>query len=188
MVELIGVTGPSCSGKSTVCREMEQRDEARRFSLDNFYRPEKELENNNYDHPNAVKFEQAYRALKDLKKGKEVVVPEFDKVNNEVVGEKTFEPFPLILVDGFMVLYHDKIREILDKSIFLDIPKQEQLRRRKKRFREGGLYADEDYFHETVYPAYKKYIEPTKEYADHVIDADKEPEEVIEEVLNKLEV
>lgn len=185
MANLVGVTGPSCSGKSTVCRALAEQEGIERLSLDNFYKPGGK--EGNYDHPDAIKFEEAHKTLQKLKKDKKVTIPEYDKIENIIAGEKTIKPVSIILVDGFMVLNHEGIRSILDKSIFLDIPKQEQLRRRMKRFREGHLDTDEDYFHEQVYPAYKKYIKPTKKHSDHVIDANKEPKKVIEEVQGKIE-
>ncbi len=184
MVKLIGVTGPSCSGKSTVCRTLEEQNGVKRLSLDNFYKPGGK--EGNYDHPDAIKFKQAHKALQKLKKGKKVTIPRYDKIKNEITREKTIEPVSTILVDGFMILHHEGIRKILDKSIFLDIPKQEQLKRRMKRFREGNIDTDEEYFHEQVYPAYEKYIKPTKKHADLVINADKEPEKLIKEVQNNL--
>lgn len=186
MVELIGVTGPSCSGKSTVCRALAERDGMDRFSLDNFYKPKEDLETDNYDHPSAIKFEVAYRALKKLKQNEKVKVPEYDKVKSRVVGENIVEPSQVMFVDGFMILYHGGIRSILDKSIFLDIPKQEQLKRRRKRFNRNNLDMDEEYFHKCVYPAYENYILPTKRHADYVIDADRDLEEVVKEVESKV--
>ncbi len=185
MVRIIGITGPSCSGKSTVCRALEG-EEVNRFSLDNFYKPGGK--DGNYDHPEAIKFEEAAKALEMLKKDQEVEIPVFDKMQNEITGERTMEPAQLILVDGFMILHNDEINKILDRSVYLDIGKEEQLKRRIKRFKEGELDTDEKYFHEKVYPAYKKYIEPTKKHADYVIDAERSVEEVIEKVKKLIQI
>lgn len=188
MVKLLGITGPSSSGKSTVSRTLQgEKEDVGRFSLDNFYRPYDEFEGENYDHPRAIKFDEACWALRKIKEGNRVTIPKYGKAEEDVVGVKVVKPSPVVLVDGFLLLHHDGIRRMLDRTVFLDVSREEQLRRRKRRVREGELTTGEDYFHEYVYPAYKKYIEPMKEEADHIIDAEKEPEEVVEELRNKVE-
>jgi uridine kinase len=74
-------------------------------------------------------------------------------------------PKPIIIVEGFLLLHDEKIRKLLDTSIFLDEKHDIRWARRPIRGNSNKEYEDK-----VIIPMHNQYIEPTKKYADHVID------------------
>ena len=78
-----------------------------------------------------------------------------------------------IIVEGIFVLYFEAIRALLEIKIYLHTPTQLRFQRRLKRDklkRGRSLQSIEKQFKEFVQPMHKKYIEPTKEYADVILN------------------
>ena len=79
-----------------------------------------------------------------------------------------------MLLDGFMTLHNKKLRDLIDLSLFFDLPENEQVKRRKQRQPD----VEEEYLHHIMLPCARKYIIPSKKHADHVIDATRHPDDV----------
>jgi len=88
-------------------------------------------------------------------------------------------------MEGYLALYNERLRELYDFMIFLDIPIEESLKRRCKNIG----YDDFKYNKLILKPMHKKYVEPTKKYADLVIDVVKNnKEEAMRIVENNLSI
>ena len=178
-VKLIGITGGSGSGKSTVVRKIsEAHPDSICIAQDNYYKSASFVNNHNilafnFDHPDAFDMDLMVENLKDLKAGKAIDMPQYDFVKHQRKPEtKHIEPKTIIIVDGLMVLYDKRIRDLLDLKLFVDTQSDIRFVRRLQRdIKERGRTVEsvvEQYIN-VVRPGHFNFIEPCKEYADLII-------------------
>ena len=178
-VKLIGITGGSGSGKSTVVRKIsEAHPDSICIAQDNYYKSASFVNNHNilafnFDHPDAFDMDLMVENLKDLKAGKAIDMPQYDFVKHQRKTEtKHIEPKTIIIVDGLMVLYDKRIRDLLDLKLFVDTPSDIRFVRRLQRdIKERGRTVEsvvEQYIN-VVRPGHFNFIEPCKEYDDLII-------------------
>lgn len=170
---LVGIAGPSGAGKSEFCRRMQNDYQGvTRLKLDDFFVDKSEIGIKDgfqdWDRPDAIKWPQLIKAAQDLKKGRAAVVPNYSRKDDRVIGEKCVFSSEIILVDGFMTLYHPELRNLLDFKIFFKLSEHSQLRRRRER----QPWVEEGYLHHIMLPAARQYIMPGAQYADLVINAE----------------
>ena len=122
-VRLIGVTGGSGSGKSTVVRRiMEAQPNSVAVAMDNYYISAPFVTNENitavnFDHPDAFDIDLMLENLRDLKAGKAVMMPQYDFVCHRRLDEYIrVEPKSIVIVDGLMVFHDKRIRDLLISS------------------------------------------------------------------------
>ena len=178
-VRLIGITGGSGSGKSTVVRRIkEAQPESVLVSQDNYYRSAPFISNENitaynFDHPDAFDMDLMLSNLRDLKEGRPCMMPQYDFVHHTRLDEYVrVEPKPLIIIDGLMIFYDKRIRDLLDLKLFVDTPPDIRFIRRLQRdIAERGRTVESviEQYTAVVRPGHFSFIEPTKEYADLII-------------------
>lgn len=178
-VKLIGITGGSGSGKSTVVRKIyEAHSDSVCIQMDNYYKNSEHVDNSNitavnFDHPDAFDIDLMLSNLNDLREGKETLVPQYDFVNHRRKEEGVLvKPKKLIIVDGLMVLYDKRIRDLLDLKLYVDTPADVRFVRRLIRdINERGRTVESvtKQYLEVVRPGHMNFIEPTKEFADLII-------------------
>ena len=178
-VKIIGITGGSGSGKSTVVKKIgEVCNSLVYIAQDNYYKSASFVNNSNitaynFDRPDAFDTELLYRQLHDLKNGKSIEMPQYDFVTHTRKNETIHvEPAPLVILDGLMVLCDASIRELLDLKIFVDTPADIRFIRRLQRdIKERGRTMESviTQYLEVVRPGHNEFIEPSKVYADIII-------------------
>jgi uridine kinase len=178
-VKIIGITGGSGSGKSTIVRKIAEVCSSFVFiAQDNYYRSATFISNANitafnFDHPDAFDMELLYKHLKALKDGNDIEMPQYDFVHHRR-KEETIHVVskPLVIIEGLMVLYEKNIRDLLDLKLYVDTPDDIRFIRRLKRdIAERGRTVDSvcSQYLEVVRPGHYNFIEPTKEFADLII-------------------
>ena len=178
---LVGITGGSASGKTSFLNRLMESfgpEEVCLLSQDNYYKPRAEQPTDvngieNYDTPNSIDFESFFQDLLDLRRGKPVSRFEYT-FNNPTVTPKllTWNPAPIIIVEGIFVLYHPEVSNLLDLKLFIDSKEWLKLKRRIIRDKIERGYDLEDVLYRWehhVTPTYDKYILPFKDSADLVI-------------------
>ena len=178
-VRLIGVSGGSGSGKSTVVRRIKEAvDASVLISQDSYYKSAPFISNDNitaynFDHPDAFDMDLMVENLTDLKAGKPIMMPQYDFVHHCRMDEMVrVEPAKLIIIDGLMIFYDKRIRDLLDLKLYVDTPPDIRFIRRLKRdIAERGRTVESviEQYTEVVRPGHFSFIEPTKEYADLII-------------------
>lgn len=178
-VRIIGITGGSGSGKSTIVRKISEVISDFVFiPQDNYYHSAEYISNENitaynFDHPDAFDTELLHRHLTDLKAGKAIDMPQYDFVHHHRKEECVrVVPRPLVIIEGLMVLYDRQIRDLLDLKLFVDTPDDIRFIRRLTRdMSERGRTVESvvKQYLEVVRPGHFSFIEPTKEYADIII-------------------
>ena len=187
-VKLIGITGGSGSGKSTVVRKIaEAYHDSICIEQDNYYKSAEYVSNSNitaynFDHPDAFDIDLMLENLSDLKDGRAIEMPQYDFVHHRRKDKRVHvEPKKIIIVDGLMVLYDKRIRDLLDLKLYVDTPADIRFVRRLMRdISERGRTVESvvEQYVNVVRPGHLSFIEPCKEYADLIIPlgdyADKE--------------
>ncbi len=178
-VRLIGITGGSGSGKSTVVRRIQENSgDCLLIEMDNYYKSAPQVNNDNitsynFDQPDAFDMDLLLKNLDDLKSGRSTEMPLYDFVTHSRKEESVIlEPKKLIILDGLMVLYDERIRNLLDLKIYVETPADIRFIRRLKRdIVERGRTMESviKQYMEVVRPGHYNFIEPTKEYADIII-------------------
>lgn len=188
---LIGVSGGTASGKSTVCKRIMEKlgqvdmDHQQRrvvcISQDSFYRnltlTEKlkaEKGQYNFDHPDAFDDDLILQTLQDILAGVKCEIPAYDYRTNSLMKDQvtTIYPADVVLFEGILVFYFPKIRDLFHMKLFVDTDSDTRLARRVPRdIKERGR--DLDYvlnqYMNFVKPAFEEFCLPTKKFADVII-------------------
>lgn len=177
--QLIGITGGSGSGKTTIVRKISEIIPDFVFiPQDNYYKSAEFISNSNitafnFDHPEAFDTDLLKEQLTDLKNGIVVDMPQYDFVHHRRKEETIrVEPKNVIILEGIMVLTDKRIRDLLDLKIFVDTPDDIRFIRRLQRDIEERGRTHESVINQymnVVRPGHYEFIEPTKHYADIII-------------------
>lgn len=178
-VRLIGISGGSGSGKTTIIKRIAERVSDFVFiPQDNYYKSAENITNMNitdfnFDHPDAFDTKLLLNHLKDLKGGKPIEMPTYDFVHHRRAAETTsVEPHRIVLLEGIMVFFEQAIRDMMDLKIYVDTPDDIRFIRRLERdVTERGRTMESviKQYLEVVRPGHYMFIEPTKEFADIII-------------------
>lgn len=176
---LIGITGGSGSGKTTIVRKISESISDFVFiPQDNYYRSAEYITNQNitdfnFDHPNAFDKELIFKHLHDLKMGKTIQMPQYDFVHHRRM-EETIEvkARKVIIFEGIMVFSEKAIRDLMDLKIYVDTPDDIRFIRRLQRdVNERGRTQESviKQYLDVVRPGHFEFIEPMKRFADIII-------------------
>ena len=196
---IIGITGGSGSGKTTFINVLKNHFSKAQLcvlSQDDYYFPrEEQLTDNqgikNFDRPKSIDKKAFVRDVKKLIKWKIVTRKEY-VFNNKLAKAKmlTFEPAPIILVEGLFVFHFKKMQKLLDLKVFLHAKENLKIIRRIKRDKTERNYPLKDVlyrYEHHVMPTFEKYILPYKEAADIVINNNEEMSKGLEVMKGFLE-
>ncbi|MCR4587049.1 MAG: uridine kinase [Lachnospiraceae bacterium] len=178
---IIGIAGGTGSGKSTFTNRIKDMygDRVSVLYHDSYYRAQDNLSLEermkvNYDHPDSLETELLLEHLKELKAGKAIESPVYDYTQHNRSKETvTVKPTDVILLEGILVLADAKLRKLLDIKIFVDTDADERILRRVRRDtleRGRSIQSIIDQYLATVKPMHNKYVEPSKAYADIVVN------------------
>ena len=177
----IGIAGGSGSGKSTFADKLREQfpDSIALVSCDNYYlsRDDLTLEERkrlNFDAPEAFEFDLMIKHIDELRHGREVCSPVYDfSLHTRSAEVLKIEPKPIVIVDGILIFTDERLRSSMDMKIYVETDADERILRRVKRdTRERGRDIDNiiEQYLTTVKPMHNKYVEPTKAYADIIIN------------------
>jgi uridine kinase len=149
-----------------------------RLAQDAYYRDRSELppatrERLNFDSPDALDLDLFVEHLGALRRGQPVRPPRYCFVTHcRRGGAETVGPADIILVEGLLLLLDDRARQLLDLRIYLDAPEKIRLSRRLARdVRERGRTEQSvvTQYRTSTFPAHRRYVEPSKAWADLVL-------------------
>lgn len=188
---LIGISGESASGKTTICNTIKEVTEKLNMpveimSADNYFKDisalikkhgsfDKLLESGyDVDSPNNFDLDQLYLDLSELSKGNDVKIPQYLVNGTGIVIPNAIpkKAHKIIVVEG-MATMHGKISELLDVKIYVDIDPKIQEKWFLYRAQTSRNQDEENAKKQLAYvrEASKKYILPKKEeYSDITIN------------------
>ena len=178
---VIGVTGGSGSGKTTVSRNIIERLQGESVVMipqDAYYNdqghlPMAERQNVNYDHPDAFDHNLLIQQVKALLNGESIEQPTYDYAQH-TRSTKTIhiEPANVIILEGVLLFTDPAVRDLLDIKLYVDTDDDLRFIRRLQRdIIERGRTVDSviSQYLDTVKPMYHQFVEPTKRYADVIL-------------------
>lgn len=178
---IIGVTGGTGSGKTTVTRKI--IEEFGDVSLayipqDAYYKDQSHLTMDervltNYDHPFAFDNDLLSEHIRQLLDGQAVQMPVYDFTQHNRAEETIrVEPKEVIIIEGILIFSDKELRDLMDIKVFVDTDDDIRIIRRIKRdMAERGRSLDSiiDMYTSIVKPMHEQFIEPTKKFADIII-------------------
>lgn len=178
---LIGITGGSGAGKSLFLKKLLKefrQDEVTLISQDNYYfprdkQPVDESGVKNFDTPQSIDAAQFAEDIKKLSNKEAVTLQEYTFNNPKAEPRQlTFNPSPVIVVEGLFVMYFPEIKDQLDLKIFIDAKDHIKLKRRIIRDKVERGYDLDDVlyrYEKHVMPSFYKFLDPLRHEADLVI-------------------
>lgn len=178
---LIGITGGTGSGKSTVAKSIYKNFKKESIAIimqDSYYKDQSHLTfeertKTNYDHPHAFDTPLLIDHLKALLSGEAIDMPIYDfTVHNRKEETIKEEPKNIIIVEGILILEDERLRDLFDIKIYVDTDADIRILRRLTRdIRDRGRTLESviDQYLTVVRPMHLQFIEPTKRYADLIV-------------------
>jgi uridine kinase len=179
-VFIVGLAGPSGSGKSTAASRVASRLKGHVISMEtyavemNHLALEKRAQLD-YDAPHAIDVKSLESDIGEYVAGKAIEAPIYDFAeHSRVSGRRRHIPAKsLLIVEGILALHFAELRPYFDLSIYLDAPDEVCFHRRKVRDiteRQRPMDLILWQYENTVLPAARQYLLPSKRYADLVLE------------------
>ena len=170
---VIGIAGGSGAGKTTIVNMLQEyyRSNISVINMDNYYYSFEEItfeerKKINFDHPRTIDIELLIKNLTLLKNNKTVLQPVYS-IENMCRSTNVVETSPsdIIVVEGIFALYYEKLRELYDIAVYIDVETEYRFARRV--LREVNQYGRPLEF------VVKKYLEQTKVMHDRYVNTSK---------------
>ncbi len=176
-VVLIGVAGDSGCGKSTFLRRLIDlfgEEFMTVICLDDYHsldRKQRKEQGVTALNPKANNFDLMYEQIKALKNGQAINKPIYNHETGAIDPPERIEPNKIIVIEGLHPLYDERVRSLLDFSVYLDISDEVKVNWKIQRdmAERGHTYDDIIASINARKPDFSAYIEPQKEFADVVI-------------------
>ena len=197
---IIGIYGGTGSGKTTIVNMIASHfssNDIEIISQDSYYKDNSDISYEdrcklNFDHPDAIDFNLLHKHIKNLRKGETVEQPIYDfKIHNRLKKTIQIKPKKILILEGILIMCHAEIRSIFDLKIFISANSKTRMERRIKRdIAERGRSRGEvlKRYIETLKPMHEKFIEPTKIYANYIIENQFNNKLNIDELLEKMKL
>ena len=204
---VIGISGASCSGKTLIANRLADKLNDREIAtlkMDNYYydlgskKPE-ERALVNFDKPDAIDFDLFIKDVKELLEERKVLIPEYDfkthtrkplsEGRRSILFVKSANR-PVIIIEGLHVFFNESLRKLVDLGVYIDAGMDVCLSRRIERdTMQRGRTRESVYrqFSDTVVPMYERYVFPTRNYADLIVNGEEAIERSVQKIMRELE-
>lgn len=193
---LVGITGESASGKSTICREIKRIIEQLAMpvsvlSTDNYFNDISELikkygsfdnlTDNGYDvdAPSSFQLELLKKDLEALSQGQTIMAPKYvpNGTGVSIPYAQEVKSNKIVVVEGIATMYED-VKDLFDVKIYIETDND----LRRERFIKRAMTERNQDMENTLkhwnylISAGEKYVIPSREYADFVLDGNSDLE------------
>ncbi len=185
---LIGITGESACGKSTICRQIKETISTLNLpvsiiSADNYFNDISDLikqygdfdslRDNGYDvdSPESFQLDLLKNDLEKISSGEDIKIPEYqiDGTGISLPCAVPIEAQKIVVVEGMSTMYKD-VKEVFDIKVYIETDCCEREQRFMNRAIERNQNEENARKHwEYVKTAGEKYVQPAKNEADMII-------------------
>jgi uridine kinase len=192
---LIGIAGPSCSGKSYLAHNLAKQLNASIFSLDNYYRdlshltPQQRTQTN-FDEPEILDSTLIINHVRLLMQGQSIERPLYDFATHTRNSFESFITRRFLIIEGLFTLHWQPLRELLHTAVFINADDSLCLSRRTVRdVAERGRTAESvlKQFYATVAPMAELWVKPTSTHAHIILNAQDDVDIKARAVLSHIE-
>jgi phosphoribulokinase len=176
-VVLIGVAGDSGCGKSTFLRRLADlfgEEMMTVICLDDYHsldRKGRKEAGVTALNPKANNFDLMAEQVKALKNGETIMKPIYNHETGMIDPPEEIVPRPIVVIEGLHPMYDERVRALLDFSVYLDIDDEVKIAWKIQRdmAERGHTYEDVLAAINSRRPDFSAYIDTQKQYADMVI-------------------
>ena len=181
---VVAIAGGTASGKTTLSNRIVEHYKnfnVKYLSLDSYYKDLSDLSFSerskiNFDDPGSLDFDFFYQQVNEYLNGSNIKTPCYSyKSHKRLKKTSLLRQGDLLILDGILILLKKSIRDFFDLSIFLKVDSSKRLNRRIIRDVEerGRSQAEvQKRFIKMINPMHDKFVEPSKKYADIILDED----------------
>lgn len=179
---IIGIAGPSGAGKTTLAEHIVAHYPAvTHIKLDGFFKTLEEFPMygrwRNREVPENLYWDDFYEALRSLKNGRATEFPVYSKKADSRIGKQIINPSEIILVEGYLLYFDPRVRNLIDHRMFMHVSVENQYRRKKGRWPE----MEDEYFFEVVVPVFNMHGAPGARHAHTHLNGDTTEAELVAE-------
>ena len=120
----------------------------------------------NWDSPLSINWTKFIKDMKSLKNGKAVVISHREQKSLKSPKKIIFSPNKILIVEGYLLFHLRYVRKLIDFLAFTSATDKTRVKRRTK-------FKNDNYIKKALLPMHRKYIEPTRKYAELVLDTEK---------------
>ena len=122
--------------------------------------------------PEENNFDLMFEQVQALKNGETIEKPIYNHVNGTLDTPETIEPTPIIIFEGLHPMHDDRVRDLLDFTLYLDISPDVKLNWKIQRDMEERGHSLESIMAsiEARKPDFDAYIDPQKKLSDLIIE------------------
>lgn len=180
---LIGISGGSCSGKTTFAQKLGaligDDNTPRKISIiseDDYYHdqttlPDVDFYDGIFDNPIVRDHDLLLSHLEQLSRGQSVQIPQYDFVNHcRSPYLQSLDPSEIIILEGLHLFCNDALSQRLNFKVFIELDDETRLERRLERDinERGRSKASVLSQYQGVRHAYDAFINPVKTRADFI--------------------
>tara|TARA_B100000315_G_scaffold255670_1_gene299639 strand:- start:7096 stop:7725 length:630 start_codon:yes stop_codon:yes gene_type:complete len=193
---MIGIAGPSCSGKTALAKYLMKKlgqDNCSVIQLDSYYHDlshltPRETDKHNYDHPGALEKNLLIEHIRSIADGNNVYVPVYDYVTHTRTQDNRLQkPMKFILVEGLFTFYWERLRKVFNTTVFISVKDSVCFNRRVARdIKERGVTREYviNQYETTVRPMFNKFIKPTRVFANLIVNGEDLPEKSATSIMH----
>ena len=196
---ILGIAGGTGSGKTFIVDNLLSIYNSNNISvinLDSYYKDlshmgHQDRVKQNFDHPDSIDIDLIISHLKQISDGNDVDIPIYDFSNHiRLETTKTISQSNVIIVEGIFALHYMQLRKLYTLNVFIETSEDIRFQRRlsrdtKERGRTIGSIKDQ--YKSTMLPMHEKFIGPSKQFADLIIDGNSNIINIIRSIKEKID-